>query len=166
MEISSSDVSLSFLLLYDYPSVSLFPFHQCLSYTYETAPEKSFCFLLKFTFSNPWSYCSSFCLLDTQSLSADEIIPDLNIMEPSTKQQGMKGCQGGTRALWVFSLVMHFANEWWNRFSALQPPCTVAVHQRLESDCGSVKAETVSQKQHLTEVPTWQQPPAATSHDK
>lgn len=53
MEISSSDVSLSFLLLYDHPSVSLFPFPQRVSYTYETAQENSFCILLKSPLGNP-----------------------------------------------------------------------------------------------------------------
>lgn len=50
--------------------------------------------------------------LEAQSLPGEEIIPDFWIMKSQAQNKRQRGAAGGgTRTLWVFSLVTYFANE-------------------------------------------------------
>lgn len=102
MEIRSSDVSLSFLLALRPTLRQPIPFSPV---TYETAPENAFCFLLKSTLGNPWSYWSRgfFHLFYAQSVSGEEIIPDFWIMK-SQAQNKREWEAVRDRILWVLSL--------------------------------------------------------------
>lgn len=151
MEISSSDVSLSFLLLYNHPSISLFPFPQSLSHTHGTAWENSCCFLPKSTLSKTWSYWSIVDLLYVQSLSGEEIIPDFWIMK--NQVQNNREWRSAREGPGPVGFLLSYTFCKWEVRQGLCTANSTHYCSSAASDCGSAKEVIVSQSSDWQKFP-------------